>query len=171
MQNIEIKYRLPDPAALGDFLGSQDDVRFSWRHQQHDIYFRTASGRLKLRIEDEKPATLIEYHRPDSQQARISNYTLTPVENGQQTLEQLRQEHGILAEVLKIRTLYFYKNVRIHLDDVRQLGGFLEFESVISEAVPQEAAARHFDEIDQRLQGHVGEAVAVGYLDLLLNNH
>jgi adenylate cyclase class 2 len=36
---------------------------------------------------------------------------------------------GVLGVVRKRRELFFYKNVRIHLDTVKELGTFVEFEA------------------------------------------
>ncbi len=40
---------------------------------------------------------------------------------------------GIHTIIEKNREIYLYENVRIHLDEVKKLGNFLEFEAVMDE--------------------------------------
>ena len=40
---------------------------------------------------------------------------------------------GIHTIIEKKREIYLYENVRIHLDEVKELGNFLEFEAVMDE--------------------------------------
>lgn len=168
MQNIEIKYTLPDPQGLRQRLKALPEVRFQFRRYQKDIYFKTAQGRLKIRVQEGQPPCLIEYYRPDRSEPRISDFTLTPLTDYQQTLQALQAQRGILAEVEKWRELHLYRNVRIHIDEVKNLGWFVEFESVISpESGPAEAQA-NLEALLAFLAGYLGEVRPGGYLELLL---
>lgn len=168
MQNIEIKYTLPDPQRLRRRLQALPGVRFQFRRRQRDIYFKTPQGRLKIRVQEGEPPCLIEYHRPDHSEPRISDFTLTPLADYRQTLQELQAQRGILAEVEKWRELHLYRNVRIHIDEVKKLGWFVEFESVISrETGPAEAQA-NLETLLAFLAGYLGEARPSGYLELLL---
>lgn len=40
----------------------------------------------------------------------------------------LENSIGVIGEVVKIRHIFIYNQTRIHLDDVENLGTFLEFE-------------------------------------------
>mgnify|MGYP005726338429 CR=1 FL=1 len=168
MQNIEIKYKISNAGALRKRLLENPVVTFQFRHHQKDIYFKAPEGRLKIRIEDESTPRLIEYFRPDENKPRISNYTLTPLENVEKTQKELSGKYGILTTVEKWRELYFYKNVRIHLDEVVRLGWFLEFESVISETCDESAAKKNLAEIMEFLSGFLTETQSTGYMNLLL---
>lgn len=169
MQNIEIKYRVADADALRKHLAMQETIKFQWRHHQKDIYFNVAEGRVKIRIEDESRPCLIEYYRPDQNKPRISDYTLTTLEDVDETLRNLDRNLGIQVIVEKWRELYFYKNVRIHLDDVRDLGWFLEFESVISDDVDRDTAQQSLDEVIDILNDYLSETLSSGYMNLLLD--
>ncbi len=168
MQNIEIKYRTADADTLRKHLALQESIKFQWRHRQKDIYFNVPEGRVKIRIEDESRPSLIEYYRPDEHKPRISDYTLTTLEDVDETLENLKRNLGIQVIVEKWRELYFYKNVRIHLDEVNNLGWFLEFESVISDHYDRAAAQQNLDEIIDLLEDFLSETLSAGYMDLLL---
>lgn len=167
MQNIEIKYKIKHPKTLKKQLNLLDSVHWEFRKKQRDIYFRTPNGRLKIRIQDETPAHLIEYFRPDAANPRVSDYHISPVENVAATVADLSEKHGILAEVVKQRDLYWYKNVRIHLDKVAVLGWFLEFESVISEKCARLEAEKNLSEIVEMLSEFLDQPQSLGYLELL----
>lgn len=168
MQNIEIKYKIVRPRALRERLANAPGVKWVFRKQQRDIYFRVPEGRLKIRIETATQPHLIEYYRPDKTRPRISDYRLEPLADPEAAIAKLTARHGILAEVRKNRELFLYKNVRIHLDEVAGLGWFLEFESVISEDCPREAAQTHLDEIIAILATYLDQPQSAGYVNLLL---
>src|ERR1700754_1457697 len=128
-RNIELKASDPDPerslaVVLG--LGARDR---GFLHQR-DTYFRVTSGRLKLREEDPGGAMLIQYDRVDADEARESEYRLTPIDAPDSLMASLKASLGVLAVVEKERRLLLWQNVRIHLDKVKDLGNFLELEGV-----------------------------------------
>lgn len=168
MQNIEIKYKISDPGAVRERILSLKEAKFRFRHRQKDIYFNTSNGRLKIRLQEESQPCLIEYHRPDKSQSRISDYTLTPLEDYRKTRKELEAGRGILVEVQKWRELYLFRNVRIHLDEVNELGWFIEFESVISADCDEEDAAKNLKKVLTLLGDDLGEVQSTGYLDLLI---
>ncbi len=169
MKNIEIKYRVNTLEPLRQRLEDHTVAAFEYRHQQEDIYFKVENGRLKLRLEDEKVPHLIAYHRHDSPVPRPSNYTLTHVENVDETIQELTERHGELIRVRKQRELYLYKNVRVHLDFVEELGAFLELESVVDERHDEEIAQRHFEEAFEIVADLLGSVQSAGYMNLLLD--
>jgi homotetrameric cytidine deaminase len=128
-RNIELKAFDPDPerslaVVLG--LGARDRGVI----RQRDTYFRVNSGRLKLREEEPGGATLVQYDRVDSDEARESRYRLIPVDDPGELCRALESSLGVLAIVEKERHLLLWQNVRIHLDRVDGLGDFLELEGV-----------------------------------------
>lgn len=167
MQNIEIKYRIADPERVAQRLTSIREIKVQFRHYQKDIYFDAPEGRWKIRLEENSRPFLIRYYRPDEDKPRISDYTLTPLPDLKETYADLKTNYGVLAEVEKIRELYLYKNVRIHLDEVTGLGWFLELESVISERYDQRVSQQHLQEVLGILGGLLDEAERGSYLDLL----
>jgi adenylate cyclase class 2 len=128
MRNIELKARLRDRAnalSICEAIGAT-----FWNHiHQVDTYFKVPDGRLKLREADPGGCELVYYRRPNIAGPKGCDYTIEPAEPSIKHLlvEALEQ----LAVVDKIRTLYLWSNVRIHLDLVQGLGDFIEFEAVL----------------------------------------
>ncbi len=96
--------------------------------RQKDIYYKTGKGLLKLRIEGNS-YTLIKYLR-DEKGKRWSNYELLRLE-GKNPEKYLNDVFDVDTIVEKKRILYLYKNTRIHLDEVKRLGKFLELETLL----------------------------------------
>lgn len=163
MRNIELKARLADrdrAKACCEDLGAafQGDIH------QVDTYFRVPDGRLKLREKDPGSDELIFYRREDVAEARASDYYLAPATPDLKPL--LTEAFGVIAVVDKVRSLWFWENVRIHLDRVQGLGDFIEFEAVLSED--------HDDADGHEKVTHLQKAFALtepiqgSYLDLIL---
>lgn len=130
MRNVELKARLRDRSAAEracQDLGAayQGDIR------QVDTYFHVPEGRLKLREKDPGDDELIAYRRPDAAEPRASEYHIARAGPGLR--EVLGEALGIVAVVDKVRSLWLWRNVRIHLDRVESLGDFLEFEAVLDD--------------------------------------
>jgi homotetrameric cytidine deaminase len=131
-RNIELKALDPDPArslAVCRELGAEDRGVL----RQRDTYFRTRTGRLKLREEEPGGAVLIQYDRPDEAVARESRYRLTRVDDPAGLRASLDAALGTLVVVDKERHLFLWDGVRIHLDTVEGLGRFVELEGVAPE--------------------------------------
>ena len=136
--NVELKARLPDLAqarAVARRLATRPAQELS----QRDTYFHCDTGRFKLRQIDGEQAQLIWYQRASQQQATSSHYMLVEIPRPEGMMKLLAATLGIRAVVEKQREVYFYQNVRIHLDQVQLLGTFLEFEAVLEHAdqIPQ----------------------------------
>lgn len=78
-------------------------------------------------------------------------------------LQGLTEALGILVRVEKHREIYFYQNVRIHLDQVEHLGTFLEFEAVLE----SEEQIEQGETVVAWLQ----EQLAIGPADLLTSSY
>ncbi len=129
-QNIELKARLSSLELARRTAQRVATDRLATQ-QQVDTYFVCASGRLKLREIDGKAAQLIWYSRPDHPQARSSEYYLLDVDEPALLKRMLAAGLGIRQVVTKRREIFLHRNVRIHLDEVNDLGSFLEFEAVL----------------------------------------
>src|SRR4051795_13215641 len=133
-RNVELKARDVDPertlaAALAHGATDQGVL------EQKDTYFAAREGRLKLREEragDAAPtATLIAYARADEAAARTSAYHLVDVPDPRALAAALDASLGTVVVVEKFRRLLLWENVRIHLDEVADLGTFVELEAVV----------------------------------------
>jgi homotetrameric cytidine deaminase len=164
-RNVELKALDPDPVrslAACRELGAEDHGVL----RQRDTYFRTRSGRLKLREEEPGGATLIQYDRPDEASARESRYRLTRVDDPRVLRASLDAALGTLVVVEKERHLLLWEGVRIHLDTVAGLGAFVELEGV---APPDSDLSAERERV-ARLQQALGitEVLTDSYADRLL---
>jgi homotetrameric cytidine deaminase len=144
-RNVELKAHDPDPAGtLARALAAGAEDRGLLR--QRDTYFAVARGRLKLREEEPGGATLIAYDRPDTASERVSSYRLVPVPDPEPLRDALAVSAGVRIVVVKRRHLLLWETVRIHLDEVRGLGSFLELEAV---ATPGSDLRREREQVAQ----------------------
>jgi adenylate cyclase class 2 len=169
MENIEIKYRLSQPDKLTEFLSTYPEIESIWTKTQTDTYYQIPHGRLKLREETSSDGQLIYYQRPDSNNSRISKYEIYVTADARDLNTILSQSLGLRVVVQKVRQLFMYRNVRIHLDQVEKLGSFLELESVIGAEADHQTASINLTEIQKILFNFLSEPVAVSYADLLLS--
>lgn len=165
MRNIELKARLKTQSRAREIahaIGAtpQGDIR------QTDTYFNVPSGRLKLRVCEPGEDYLVFYHRPNEPGSRASDYWIEQVSPSISDI--LSPALGVLAVVRKVRTLFLWENVRIHLDRVDGLGDFLEFEAVLDE---DRGDADGHEKV-ARLRNEFGisntDLVSCSYLDLIL---
>lgn len=129
MFNLEAKFRLPDHAAAqaaAIAIGYRPEAVLN----QRDTFFVVATGKLKLREEDQR-SYLIGYGRVERDGLQLSDYQLVPVPDPAAMRTLLAGTLGVLAEVRKRRTLLLCRNVRLHLDEVDGLGLLGEIEAVV----------------------------------------
>jgi predicted adenylyl cyclase CyaB len=178
MQNLEIKCVCPDlKRAEKVALGELKAERFG-KLAQIDTYFHIAPGRLKLRenrqlrAEGRKIQTidfeLIHYHRRNRKEAKASSYRILGVQDGKKTLHFFADSLGIKTRVHKTRKIFLKGNLRIHLDLVRGLGSFLEFELIVNETHPLEECRRTMPELLRRFHIAGRELIRFSYSDLVL---
>lgn len=137
-RNIEIKIRCNHLEAVvkrAERLGAKDMGLLL----QQDTFFKASQARLKLRDFGNGKTELISYCRPNTPQARGSDYCIAPVTEPATLLSVLEQSLGISGTVKKKRQVFIYKNTRIHLDEVEGLGNFVELETVILNQSDEEA--------------------------------
>jgi len=128
-KNLEFKARLGDLATARRHalaLGATEGAVLA----QVDTYFRAVSGRLKLREINGTVAELIAYDRPEGDAHRWSRYRRVAVGDPAGMKAALSDAMGLRGIVAKTRHLYLWNDCRIHLDEVEQLGTFLEFEVI-----------------------------------------
>jgi predicted adenylyl cyclase CyaB len=165
MKNLEIKATCSNPIRAQETAHSIG-ARFVWSRQQIDTYFPVPHGKLKLR-ETDSHAELIAYSRPERSEARTSHYHITPVTDSVGLLNILKQSLGIDCIVQKKRTLYVWHSVRIHLDQVEQLGSFIEFEAVLTPQVSETQSRHYLDRLFSAFDLGTEHIIACGYYELL----
>jgi predicted adenylyl cyclase CyaB len=138
--NIEVKARLADlPEAL-QVARRISDAPMQELHQV-DYFFPCKNGRLKLRVFARDEGELIFYNRPDAATPRRSEYTISKTEDAQNLCHCLKQALGMDLIVEKTRFLFRLGPMRIHIDQVKNLGNFLELEVVLANDKPKQEEA------------------------------
>lgn len=169
-RNIEIKARLPEgveallPRARALADGEPERI------DQDDQFFAAPQGRLKLRRFADGRAELIHYHRPDSPDARASDYVRVPVADAvaaDALALALTRALGTLGRVRKCRWLLLAGQTRIHLDRVEGLGDCMELEVVLRDGQTDADGVAIAEGLMQRLGLAAAPRVAAAYLDLL----
>jgi predicted adenylyl cyclase CyaB len=165
MRNYEIKTRPRDWDRVEEGLATLG-ARRAGILVQHDVFYRTHAGRLKLRLTPDGRGELIHYRRRDTARIRRSEYALVQVKDGIAMTALLDSALGRCGEVRKTRRLYRLDNVRIHLDEVEGLGRFLEVEAIVdgkhSERDCRTAATRVLAQCGIAVR----DRLAVAYVDM-----
>jgi adenylate cyclase, class 2 len=165
-RNIELKAKCPDLARAREaalHLGAREAGVL----EQTDTYFHCTSGRLKLRETAGHPAELIAYARADEPDVRASAYHVVPVGEPGPLKRSLATALGVRVVVVKRRRLLLWHNVRIHLDEVRGLGSFVEFEAVLSEGEDEAAAYERIATLANALELRPDDRIATSYSNLI----
>jgi len=124
--SIEIKARCSDPARVRAVLKSRHAI-FKGLDHQIDTYFRVPSGRLKLR-EGKIENALIYYKRADQKGSKRCDSILYECPDRSALKKILTAALGVWVTVDKKRAIYFLRNTKFHIDQVKGLGGFVEIE-------------------------------------------
>jgi predicted adenylyl cyclase CyaB len=163
MRNLEQKFRFTDLIAAAETarrLGAAERGVII----QHDYFFAAPHARLKLRCFPDGSGELISYRRPDQSTARSSEYLLFPVPDTESLRVLLTDALGPPRELKKRRTLFLFYATRIHLDEVENLGNFIELETVITN---QSDAAAQAELEGVVLALGLSDPVPTAYVDLL----
>lgn len=131
---------------------------------QKDTYYKYDKGLLKLR-EQNGSFQLIKYNRDETGKDRWSNYELLFIE-GENVEEYLSEILATECVVEKNRELFLYDNTRIHLDTVKNLGLFLELETLVFD--DYEDAKSRFDNVVNLLGLNTSAQIRNSYRDLIL---
>ena len=165
--NVEIKARTNSPEFVRTYL-IEHHADFRGTDNQTDTYFNVTSGRLKLR-EGNIENNLIYYNRNNQAGPKSSQFNLVKVEDAKGLKEILTKSCGIKMIVKKRREIYYIYNVKFHIDQIPELGSFIEIEAgnILADKTKAELLEqcnfylKEFGVKDQDL-------VAVSYSDMLI---
>lgn len=160
--NLELKIKLGSHKNIEKIL-KRNKAEFKGILKQKDVYFKTGEGLLKLRVEG-KANTLIKYIR-DEKGKRWSNYELLEL-HGKSPEKYLESILKVEAVVEKKRKLFLYNNTRVHLDDVKGLGKFLELETLLVNG--KSDATKRFIDIKKMLEIDKAVQIRTSYRNLIL---
>ena len=165
--NIEIKARCSDPAEIKKILKSKNAV-FKGKDHQIDIYFKASYGRLKLR-EGKIENFLIFYERQNIKGPKKSTVILFKTEPNSSLRMLLTKALGVLGIIEKQREIYFIDNVKFHIDNVKNLGTFIEIEAIDKKGtIPKEKLLDQCKFFLSLFKISEKDLIAGSYCDLLL---
>ncbi len=166
--NVEIKARCSQVDKVRKLLESKN-ARFVGVDHQIDTYFKANEGRLKLR-EGNIENTLIHYLRPNQagpKQSKVALYHPAPNSSLKTVLEKAM---GVLTVVDKQRAIYFIDNVKFHIDEVNELGSFVEIEAIDKEgSIGQEKLLEQCNYYLQLFEIKEEDLIDRSYSDMILN--
>jgi predicted adenylyl cyclase CyaB len=149
---VELKARVDDLERVRKTIESMAAKRTEIL-KQTDTYFKVRKGRLKLReIEGSSQVALIYYVREDVARPKKSNVLILTFRKPMAVSlkRMLKKALGTKVVVAKVREVYHYRGIRIHLDTVKSLGTFVEFEKSVSRKQVKNARS-HLEKLLQRL--------------------
>ncbi len=169
-KNLEFKAHVGELNSSEEIFLHQGAV-FSGVLNQRDTYFNVPVGRLKLRETAGREAELIFYERDEGSPGGMeSRYSVLHVSDLSLRVF-LAKALGVKTVVEKERKLLMLKNARIHIDDVKGLGRFIEFE-VVASGDPSAEDARADAALLETLKGYAAlfivKEINESYSDMML---
>jgi predicted adenylyl cyclase CyaB len=135
---VELKAKVDDLATFRNRLiqfGAEQVGVF----RQIDTYYDVPKGRLKLReVEGKTDAELIYYERENVAEPKRSTVFILAIPKPQVFKQILERILKIKTVVDKVREIYLYEDIQVHLDIVEGLGSFIEFERITSKNLEQQ---------------------------------
>lgn len=162
--NLEIKCRLDNLSGVRKLLKESRSFKYSVE-KQNDIYFKVKKGRLKLRIINNKTGNLIYYFRNEKSSEMKSGYIISATENFKELFKILSNQFEIFVTVKKKREIFVKDNIRIHLDNVTELGKFMEIEIIYKNLG---SAKVRMKEILNFIKPEIRSYINKSYSDLLI---
>lgn len=164
--NIEIKARTSEPERIRTLLRKRG-ADFIGQDAQCDTYFTVPNGRLKLR-EGEIENALIHYHRENTSGPKRSDVTLYHPDPNSALKKILSQALGVDVVVEKRREIYLIDNVKFHIDELDELGSFIEIEAIDDDgALDAERLERQCRDYLELFKVEPDDLVAESYSDLI----
>ena len=172
MQNYEYKAELRDPQ-IARMICQKIGAPLAVRLRQTDTYYNIARGRLKKRqaiaidraVGSPEPVEYIFYDRPTTVTPKVSDFHLYTQAEVIERFGQAPLPEWLVVE--KTREVYIWNNVRIHLDEVVDLGWFFEFEILVAGNEPEGQVEQTATELRATFAPALGEPIAGSYSDLL----
>ncbi len=162
-RNLEIKIKLDN---FDSVLKTLDEINAKKTAvlRQKDVYYKHENGLLKLRIMPAR-SELIYYNRNENEGDRWSDYRVLKIQNSENPEAFFDKIFEKETVVEKTRILYMYENTRIHLDEVKRLGKFLELETIVTDTLDD--AKKRFDFLVRILNLPLDKQIRKSYKNLL----
>ena len=164
--NIEIKARVQDFTEIKKRVEQLSDTVCQVIPQE-DIFFNCPEGRLKLRQSSSRHGQLVYYHRPDIAGPKHSDYQIFATDDPAGLKDILSKAYGVRGLVSKVRNLYMVGHTRIHLDEVKGLGNFIELEVVLQPGQTDTEGQAIADGLMLQLGIQESDLISHAYMDML----
>lgn len=138
---------------------------------QIDTYFIIGNKRLKLR--EEKDANyLVLYLRKNIKESRVSKYYILNIPKYLLSIIKILLTiiFGVKIIINKKRELFIYKNTRIHLDSVDNLGRYIELETVFKKNSKEGDLKKEHNLLLETLGLDKLEKISKSYSDMVIEN-
>ncbi|MGH7551287.1 MAG: class IV adenylate cyclase [Gemmatimonadota bacterium] len=164
--NLELK------ASVHDLGETRERVRIAGARlqgteRQVDRYFQVSGGHVKLRQSSLDGAHLVVYRRPEAGVVREARFHRLPVSDPDGLAGTLTALLGAGATVEKAREVWWWEDVRIHLDQVDGLGSFVEFEARMDRIGDRTEADRRIASLRERLGIESEDVVNRSYEEMI----
>lgn len=168
--NIEIKAKAKNQDSIREFL-KERNAEFKGIDHQIDTYFNVPNGRLKLR-EGKIENFLIHYERENKEGPKESKVTLYN-SNPQSSLKTILESAlGKLVVIDKKREIFFIDNIKFHIDDVQNLGNFVEIEAIDKDgSIGKEKLMEQCKKYISLFKISEEDLISESYSDLLLKKY
>ncbi|GAB4516264.1 MAG: hypothetical protein Tsb0013_20840 [Phycisphaerales bacterium] len=164
MQSVEWKAEVRDPSIVRALVKRLGGVHAS-TVVHCDTYYRVIDGTLlKREIEGEAPE-FIHYLRSPEVRPRHTRFTLYSEEQAVERFGARPIPVWVIVE--KRREIWVVDGVRVHLDEVEDLGTFVELEVLVTPGRDARACEAKLARLRAALGPFVGEPVARGYAELM----
>lgn len=166
--NIEIKASCSDPHRIEQIL-IDEKANYKGLDHQIDTYFNLPEGRLKLR-EGNIENSLIFYKRDNISGPKESHVQLYKTKPDSGLKELLVHSLGTKVIVDKKRKIFFIDNIKFHIDQVENLGSFIEIEAIDKEGtIGQVKLELQCERYIKKFGINKNDLISVSYSDLILN--
>jgi len=164
--NIEIKARVRDFKGLQQKAEQLCDTPRQVI-QQEDTFFNCPNGRIKLRELGPQRGQLVYYLREDVTGPKHSEYKIFETTDPAGLKLILSEAYGVRGVVSKIRYLYMAGQTRIHLDDVKGLGKFMELEVVLKPGQTDAEGQALAEALMQKIGIRKTDLIESAYMDIM----
>jgi len=164
---VELKARVDDHEVLRKKLSALG-AEYAGTFQQTDLYFRVPEGRLKLReVKNSRTSELIYYEREDVAGPKNDDAFILRVQEAEDLKTILKKILIPMTVIEKVREIYQHQGTQIHLDTVKKLGKFVEFErQTADEASMAEKDQRILEKLMKQLEIPSSNLETLSYSDL-----
>lgn len=167
MKNLELKVKYCDRKRVFNAL-KKLNAEYEGILYQRDVYFDITPGRLKLRSINNAIHQLIYYKRNNRATAKYSNYYISEISHPKNVEEILSDIYSVRTIVSKSRRLFFWQNVRIHIDNVYSLGKFMEFEIICNTILQENESLNKMKYLKEIFNIKNSDVLSSSYSDMIV---